>query len=403
MPKLTGKKILLGVTGGIAAYKACELVRRLQDEGSSVRVVMTPSATQFVGPMTFAALSGFPVFQAGPHDSHTFRHIDYPRWADLCVVAPASAHSLARFASGAADEPVSQCILASLAPKLVVPAMNFAMFQAPATQRNLQTLRADGFHILEPDSGRLACGEEGQGRFPEVSRIVETITKILIPKENGRTVLITAGRTEEPIDPVRLITNRSSGKTGVALARAFRQAGFRVILVHGPMDAAIPEDCEPVSVHTALEMHQAVLERQSQSDALIFCAAVADYRPRQVATEKIKDSRSQLTLNLEPNPNILRDAVAHRRAGQVLVGFALETAEPLKHGLAKLEKSGADLLVLNTPVRDDSGFGHDKVEFSLLEPNQTFESAPKPSLGEKDTLAAAVVSRVCHALGLETC
>jgi len=175
MSNLQGKKILLGVTGGIAAYKACELLRRLQDEGAQVRVAMTPAATEFVGPMTFASLSGFPVYLSGPHTSNTFRHIDYPRWADLVVVAPASANSLARFASGLADEPVSLCVAASLVPKLLVPAMNFAMYQSPAVQRNLQTLRTDGFHVVDPDAGRLACGEEGQGRFPAIPVIIEAI------------------------------------------------------------------------------------------------------------------------------------------------------------------------------------------------------------------------------------
>jgi len=399
MDNLQGKKILLGVTGGIAAYKSCELLRRFQDAGAQVRVVMTPSATDFVGPMTFAALSGFPVFLAGPHDSNTFRHIDYPRWADLMVVAPASAQSLARYTAGMADEPVSQCVLAALCPKLLVPAMNFAMFQAPATQRNLEQLRRDGFHIVAPESGHLACGEEGQGRFPAIPAILDAARAIFSaqqspsPMTNGPKVLITVGRTEEPIDPVRLITNRSSGITGVAIAQAFLDAGFQVMLVNGPMEAKIPQGCQSVPVHSALQMHAAVMKLQPECLAMVFCAAVADYRPKTVALEKIKDSRSQLHIELEPNPNILRDAVAHRVPGQVLVGFALETADPIRHGLEKLARSGADLLVLNTPVRNESGFGKDSVEYSILDAKSTSENT-ELTLNPKSQLASDVVAAI---------
>lgn len=401
MEPIQGKKILLCVTGGIAAYKACELLRRLQDAGAQVRVAMTPSATEFVGPMTFASLSGFPVFLSGPHDSNTFRHIDYPRWADLVVVAPASAQSISRFANGMADEPVSQCVLASLVPKLVVPAMNFAMFQTPAVQRNLQTLRQDGFRIVSPGSGRLACGEEGQGRFPEIPYILEEIRTALVRPSHGKSVLITLGRTEEPIDPVRMITNRSSGKTGVALAHAFLAKGFQVTLVAGPLDSPLPELCEVVRVRTALEMRHEVLARQASMDALVFCAAVADYRPKTTHSEKIKDSRSQLSIELEPNPNILRDAVAARsHAAQILVGFALETADPVRHGLEKLDRSGADFLVLNTPVKADSGFGMDSVEFCVLEKGMQIADAPPLSLAAKSNLADQVVLQVSHQLGL---
>jgi len=388
---IQGKKILLGVSGGIAAYKSCELLRLLQKQGAEVRVAMTPAATEFVGPMTFAALAGFPVYLAGPHSANTFRHIDYPRWADLLVVAPASANSIARFVAGLADEPVSMCWAASLVPKVVVPAMNFAMYQSPANQRNLAMLRSDGVHVVDPASGRLACGEEGQGRFPELSTILAAIELALTPPSLGRSVLITAGRTEEAIDPVRYISNRSSGKTGVALAAAFAQAGFAVTLVHGPMEAQVPPGCQSVFTRSAREMHAAVLERQPGVQAVVHCAAVADYRPRSAASEKIKDSRSQLELTLEANPNILRDTVAARQPGQVIVGFALETEKPLEHAQAKLAKSGADLIVVNTPVRSDSGFGRDAVEFSLVS-SQT--AAEPPRLAPKEALASQVVAFV---------
>lgn len=397
MDILKGKKILLGVTGGIAAYKACELLRRLQDAGAEVRVAMTHAATEFVGPMTFASLSGFPVYLPGPHTSNTFRHIDYPRWADVVVIAPASANSIARFASGLADEPVSMCMMAALVPKMVVPAMNFAMYQAPATQRNLNLLRNDGIVIVEPEKGRLACGEEGQGRFPAVAEIIDEIRDLFTAKSiSAKTVLITAGRTEEPIDPVRMITNRSSGKTGVALAQAFLQAGFRVIVVQGPMEASIPPQAEIIRVQTALEMHAAVMSRQSECDALIFAAAVADYRPKLAALEKIKDSRSNLSIELEPNPSILRECAQSREGNQVIVGFALETSNPIEHGQQKLERCGADLLVLNTPVRADSGFGKDTVEYCLLQAPSPARQTPFLALGTKTDLARAVVAAVLN-------
>jgi len=398
--KLQGKKILVGVTGGIAAYKACEMVRLFQKLGAEVRVAMTPAATDFVGPMTFASLSGFAVYQAGPHSSNTFRHIDYPRWADLFVVAPASANSIARFAHGHADEPVSMCWAACLAPKIIVPAMNFAMYEAPANQRNLSILRGDGVHIVEPERGHLACGEEGRGRFPELQTIVATACEVLAQKKdsnpdapidsppNAPIVLVTAGRTEEAIDPVRYISNRSSGKTGVALAKEFLQDGFRVILVHGPMEANIPKGCESISVRSAREMHAAVLERFPKVNAIVHCAAVADYRPREEALEKIKDSRSQVLLELEPNPNILRDTVARKQPKQIVVGFALETQDPLEHARTKLTKSGADLIIVNTPVRTQSGFGHDNVEYALVGHNLASEAL---QLGPKEELAQRVV------------
>lgn len=402
MEPWNGKRILLCVTGGIAAYKACELLRRLQDGGAQVRVAMTPNSTEFVGAMTFASLSGFPVFLAGPHQSNTFRHIDYPRWADLVVVAPASAQSLARFANGMADEPVSQCVLASLVPKLLVPAMNFAMYQSPSVQRNLHVLRQDGFHVVEPDAGRLACGEEGQGRFPEISVILDAVRGIFSQSGNGKSVLITLGRTEELIDPVRMITNRSSGKTGVAIANAFLSKGYRVTVVAGPMDVSVPEGCITIPVRSALEMHSAVMKNQQSQDALVFCAAVADYRPRQVSSEKIKDSRSQLSIELEPNPNILRDAVQQRTSGsQIIVGFALETTDAIAHGMEKLSKSGADLLVLNTPVKLNSGFGKNQVEFCILERGELSSELPSLQLGEKTDLARQVEAHVSNRLGLK--
>ncbi|MFA6623494.1 MAG: bifunctional phosphopantothenoylcysteine decarboxylase/phosphopantothenate--cysteine ligase CoaBC, partial [Fibrobacteraceae bacterium] len=271
--RLSGKKILLGVTGGIAAYKSCELLRLLQKEGAEVRVAMTPAATTFVGPLTFASLSRYPVFlKSGALDAGPFQHIEYPRWADLYLVVPCSANTLARFAAGLADEPVSLCFLARTVPAWVAPAMNFAMYLSPAVQANIALLKSRGVKILQAPAGELACGESGPGRCPEPADILRALIAADEPvpesspfcaPPNGKRVLITAGRTEEQIDPVRYISNRSSGKTGAALADAFARAGYAVTVIAGPMEATLPAGVERVSVKSASEMHGAVLERMN--------------------------------------------------------------------------------------------------------------------------------------------
>ena len=397
---LSEKKILLGVSGSIAAYKACELLRLLQKEGAEVRVAMSPSATKFVTPLSFASLSKCPVYvQDAVPEARPFQHIDFPRWADLYLVAPASADVIGKFANGIADEPVSLCFMSSTCEKWIFPAMNSAMYLSPAVTRNLQTLRSfPGTHVPEPSEGELACGEKGPGRFMEPAEIVRMLKGFQgsSPKVQGKSVLITAGRTEEAIDPVRYISNRSSGKTAVSLAEAFLDAGFEVLFLHGPMDVKPPAGALEVSVSSAREMYDAVMQRMSGFDVLVHCAAVADYRPKTASATKIKDSRSQLVLELEPNPNILRDSVKSRKAGQVVVGFALETDDVQNHGREKFEKSGADLLVLNTPVLPEAGFGKDTVPFAILE-----KGVPVPELAcrAKSELAREVVHRVLQKLG----
>ncbi len=400
---LSGKKILLGITGGIAAYKSVELLRLLQKQGAEVRVAMTPAATKFVGSLTFASLSGCPVYlQDGVPETRPFSHIDFPRWADLFIVAPCTANTLGKFAGGIADDPVSLCFMTSLGEKWIVPAMNTAMYLSPAVQKNRERLRSfPGVHFVEAASGKLACGESGIGRFPEPEEIVQALLAAADPQTaepNGKRILITGGRTEEAIDPVRYISNRSSGKTATALARAFRDAGYLVTLVHGPMEAEIPDSIVSVFTRSAREMHTEVLARFPESDAVIHCAAVADYRPKTAAGEKIKDSRSALTLELEANPHILRDTAANKKAGQVVVGFALETETPEKHALEKLKTSGADLIVLNTPVETSGGFGEDSVSFALLAAG---ENAPPLHFGKKSELAGEIVTFVNRKLGVK--
>lgn len=402
--ELKGKKILLGVTGGIAAYKSAELLRLLQKQGAEVRVVMTPSATRFVTPLTFASLSKCPVYtQDGASEARPYQHIDFPRWADLYLVVPCTANTLGKMANGIADDPVSLCFMSCSGDKWIAPAMNTVMFLSPAVQHNLARLRDfSQVHILESPSGNLACGEEGPGRVAEPASIVQALLDA--PDANkktpssGKKVLITAGRTEEAIDPVRYISNRSSGKTAAALALAFQQAGFAVTVVQGPMEATLPAGVDSVLVRSALEMHREVLSRAGGYDVLVHAAAVADYRPKIVSAEKIKDSRSHLVIELDPNPNILQDSVVAKHVGQVIVGFALETADAKHHALEKWQKSGADLLVLNTPVALGSGFGFDNVSYALISKENT---ASEPQMGSKESLAREVVSFVLASLGVK--
>ena len=434
---LAGKKILLGVSGGIAAYKSCELLRLLQKKGAEVRVCMTEAATQFVAPLTFASLSKCPVYlKNGAVEARPFQHIDFPRWADMYLVVPATANVIGKFVYGIADDPVSLCFMSCTGPRFIAPAMNVAMFNSPAVKRNLETLRSfENTFVMDSPAGELACGEVGKGRLMEPAEIVEyleasdvilneTVTlsetkgpvkscsaqspaaQFLqetalqdLPASGERVprVLITAGRTEEAIDPVRYISNRSSGKTAVAIAATFLANGFDVSVVAGPMEAEFPGAVHVTKIRSACDMYKAVLEQMKNAEVLVHCAAVADYRPKVAATEKIKDSRSQLVLELEPNPNILRDSVAQKRPGQVIIGFALETDHFKEHAAEKLKKSGADALLLNAPVAANSGFGFDEVRYTLIRANSrnTQNAAeveiPEMKMGSKIDLAQEIV------------
>ena len=421
---LAGKKILLGVSGGIAAYKSCELLRLLQKKGAEVRVCMTEAATQFVAPLTFASLSKCPVYlKNGAVEARPFQHIDFPRWADMYLVVPATANVIGKFVYGIADDPVSLCFMSCTGPRFIAPAMNVAMFNSPAVKRNFETLRSfENTFVMDSPAGELACGEVGKGRLLDPAEIVaylEASSVILseaprakskdlqtLPAENevdptlpgyGKKVLITAGRTEEAIDPVRYISNRSSGKTAVAIAATFLANGFDVSVVAGPMEAEFPGAVHVTKIKSACDMHTAVLEQMKNADVRVHCAAVADYRPKVAATEKIKDSRSQLVLELEPNPNILRDSVAQKRADQVIVGFALETDHFKEHAAEKLKKSGADALLLNAPVAANSGFGFDEVRYTLIRANSRCAQnvaeveIPEMKMGSKIDLAQEIV------------
>ncbi len=372
-------KITLGVTGGIAAYKAAELLRALQTKAFEVQVVMTEGAQRFVQPLTFAALSGRRVITGLWSDqvasestgaTPAMEHIELAQATDALVVAPASADSLARFAHGRADDFLSTLYLATSAPVILAPAMNVRMWEHPATQANVALLEERGATIVAPESGALACGMQGSGRLAETANIVEAVLAVLHHSEDlaGETVLITAGGTREAVDPVRFLGNRSSGKMGYALAEAARRRGARVILVSAPTALRPPTGCEVVPVTTAEQMRNAVFARMPETSIVIMAAAVADYRPRQVAEQKLRRSGS-LVLELEPTEDILSEIVQKRRPGMLVIGFAAETEDALASGRSKLVRKGADAIVLNDVSREGLGFDSDRNAATFLTPS----------------------------------
>lgn len=382
-----GRKILLGVTGGIAAYKSCLLVRELQKRGAEVRVVMTEAATHMVGRATFEALTRFPVpsVMFSSQDQDYFRHIDTVRWADLMIVAPCTANTIANLATGLTPDYLGLMFLASKTTKVVVPAMNVSMWENPIVQDNLDKLRKFGVKVLQPASGYLACGEIGAGRYPDECEIIDYLEECLFPPATKAPVLISMGRTEEPLDPVRYITNRSSGKTGLSLAHYFRKQGHPVEVVSGPCEVDFPSWLHVTKVRTVLEMQKALDLAFPRCGVLVMAASIADFRPSQVADVKIKDTRSLLQLNLEPNPDLLKHFSQVKTKDQVVVGFALESDNPEQNALDKLRRKGCDLLVLNTPLRADSGIGFDHVEYTVL--HASLNQCPPLRMGSKLALA----------------
>jgi phosphopantothenoylcysteine decarboxylase/phosphopantothenate--cysteine ligase len=360
-------RITLGVTGGVAAYKAAELVRRLQQDGFTVQVVMTRSAREFVTPLTFAALSGQKVITdlfaesgAEANLESAIEHIAVAQRTDLLLVAPATADVIAKFARGIADDFLTTLHLASTAPVVLAPAMNVNMWNHPATQKNLEMLRARGVHIVQPDEGYLACGMTGPGRLAGQEAIVAAVHEALKLHRDlsGETILVTAGPTCEDIDPVRYITNRSSGKMGYAVAESAVRRGARVVLISGPTSLDVPSGVECVNVRTALEMHQAVKQHFGKASVGIFAAAVADYRIAEPAEQKIKRSKEALEIRLEPNPDILA-SVAAEKGARLVVGFAAETNRVAENARKKLAAKNADLIVANDVTAEGAGFDLD--------------------------------------------
>jgi phosphopantothenoylcysteine decarboxylase/phosphopantothenate--cysteine ligase len=361
-------RITLGVTGGIAAYKSAELVRRLQDDGHSIQVVMTRAAREFVTPLTFAALSGQRVItdlfsnQPGGEGSvdSAIDHIAVAQRTDLLLVAPATADVLAKFARGIADDFLTTLYLASTAPVVVAPAMNVNMWQHAATQENVAALLARGVRIVEPRDGYLACGMTGSGRLAEQEEILKTVREVLQGKQDlaGETILVTAGPTCEDIDPVRFLTNRSSGKMGYAVAAAAARRGAKIALVSGPTALETPRGVERLDVRSTEEMQRAVQSKFAGCTIAIFAAAVADYRPAEKSGQKIKHGEEGLTLSLEPNPDILA-TVAKEKGERLVVGFAADTEHVAENARKKLAQKNADMIVANDVTKEGAGFDGD--------------------------------------------
>jgi phosphopantothenoylcysteine decarboxylase/phosphopantothenate--cysteine ligase len=394
-------RVTVGVSGGIAAYKAAELVRALQRQALEVHVVMTEAATRFVQPLTFAALTGHKVITSLWDDSETgggtydssIEHIGEAQWTEALVVAPATANILAKFANGIADDFLTTMYLATTAPVLVAPAMNVNMWQHPAVQANLETLRQRGVRVIEPGTGDLACGMVAIGRMAEPEAIADVVVNALGPRHDlaGETVLVTAGGTREPLDPVRYLGNRSSGKMGYALADAAQSRGAKVILVSGPTALHPPARCEFVKVNSADEMRKAVLERMAEATLVIKAAAVADYRPVYVSDHKLKRT-GPMTLELTPTEDILAEVARQRRPGQLIIGFAAETQNTTENGRAKLLRKGADAIVVNDVSGDGVGIDADRNAATFLTPNTSIELPEMPKRKLADRILDEIVA-----------
>ena len=363
---------MLGVAGGIAAYKAVEVCRRLTDAGCEVAPVLTEAATAFVAPLTFSALAAQPARTSLFGDeADPIPHTRLGRWADVIVVAPATADLLARYAAGLANDLLTATLLATTAPVVVCPAMHAEMWAHPSVRDNLEVLRGRGVRVVDPESGRLAGGDEGPGRLAEPDRIVAAVLATAAPTGPlaGRTVLVTAGGTREAIDPVRVLTNRSSGRQGHAIAEAAARLGAKVILVTASslaLDASVDALVDRRDVESARELHDSVLAVADDADVIVMAAAVSDFRPSRVATTKLRRADGVPTIQLEPTDDVLQAVVARRRHGQVIVGFAAETGDAVTRGAEKLVTKGCDLVVVNDVSKPGVGFDHETNEVVIL-------------------------------------
>ncbi len=389
-PTLIGKRIVLGVTGSIATYKAVTLLRTLLHEGAKVRVVMTQSATKFVTPLTFEVVSGHPVSTDLFEAHQEMKHLSLPEQADAIVIAPATANCLAKVALGLADDLLSTMVLAAQCPLIVAPAMDGEMWAHPTVREHVVALRARGTTIVNPEIGPLASGRIGQGRLAEEVTILGAIQEALIPQRDwqGHHVLVSAGPTQEPIDPVRFISNRSSGKMGYAVAEAAQARGAQVVLVTGPTALSAPRGIEVIAVATAEEMLEALSTRLAWSTTVIMAAAVADFRPSHPAGQKIKKQRQTgETLDLERTTDILA-ALSAQRTTQLMVGFAAETGDPIAHAKNKLAAKGLDLIVANDVTAEGAGFGSDQNAATLIDREGAITELP---LMPKRALADAIL------------
>lgn len=400
---LRDKNVLLGVTGSISAYKACDLVQRLKDEGAHVRVIMTPSAAKLVHPNTFAALTAYRVVVDGWSgvESGAMDHIDLARWADIYLIAPCTAHTIGELAQGLTGSLLSLVYLVFAGNAYIAPAMNSVMLDAPAVTRNLEMLKAKGDVILPTGEGILACGEAGYGKLLDVAHIIAYLSTSAalgkpLPGLRGKRVLISLGHTQEKWDDVRFLSNRSSGKTGLALARAFALAGAQVHVVAGVTDEPVTPGPSVSRAITSADFQREMLGRQADADIIIMAAAISDFVPAQTHKGKQKDSKSLARMDLQPFPNILLELGSRKTDGQVLVGFALETTDVMTHAKAKMTERNCDLMVVNNPVSDTTGFGKGQVMAAVINRKNAGASALLTEW-DKDQLANAVAGHV-HSL-----
>jgi phosphopantothenoylcysteine decarboxylase/phosphopantothenate--cysteine ligase len=390
---ISGKRILLGVSGSIAAYKAVEVLRRLSEQGAEVRVVMTRNAARFISPLTFSVLSGRPVLtdEFAAWEKNTIGHIDMTDGLDLALVAPATANIIGKAAGGIADDALSSSLMASDCPLVMAPAMNDRMYRNAALRRNMALLAGQGVRFVEPEPGPLACGVVGQGRLASAERIIREVTAALAPKDlAGRTVLVTAGPTREPIDAVRFISNPSSGKMGYAVAVAARDRGASVIMITGPTQLPPPAGVTTVAVTTAAQMQSAVFEQVGRCHVVVMAAAVSDFRSVSPSDRKIKKGTAPLTLQLEPTDDILSE-LGKSSGNRLVVGFAAETDDLVKNAELKLKSKNLDLIVANDLLQEGSGFGADTNAVVMIDRRGNRVELP---LMPKTEIASRIVDRI---------
>ena len=394
---LKGKHVVLGVTGGIACYKACELASLLIKQHADVQVIMTANATQFVTPVTFEQLTGNKALTDtfDRNFVHSVEHIAVADKADMVIIAPATANIVAKLAHGIADDMLTTTVLACRCPKAIAPSMNTAMFENPVTQDNIETLRHYGWEMIDPDSGRLACGAVGKGKLPAPERLLEVCLQTLAHEKDmeGINVLVTAGPTREALDPVRYITNHSTGKMGYAIAKAAARRGASVTLVSGPVNLPKPSYMNVIDVVSARDMYEAVIANAGSADIIIKAAAVADYRPATIADNKIKKSDDDMSIPLERTDDILKELGANKRAGQFLCGFSMETQNMIENSKAKLAKKNLDMIAANNVKVEGAGFGTDTNILTLI----TKESMSELPIMSKDDAANCLLDAILSA------
>ena len=379
---LNGKHILIGVTGSIAAYKTPDLISMLKKQGAEVKVIMTKAATEFVAPLTFQTISQNPVAYdmfAAP-DRWDVEHISLAKWADVLVIAPATANIIGKLAGGIADDMLSTVAMATRKPILIAPAMNTAMYENPAVLANIETLKGRSISFVEPASGRLACGDTGRGKLAPLNNIIEQIVYTVAHEHDllNQRVLVTAGATCEALDPVRFITNHSSGRMGIEIAKAARARGAEVTLVAGHVSVPLPSDINIVSVNSATEMHDACMSAFSSADIIIKAAAVADYRPETCAQGKIKKS-GDMTLSMVRNPDILQEMGQKKKENQILIGFCMETEDLLQNAKKKLDAKNLDMIVANYLLEENAGFGSNNNTVTILNRDGSCQALPNMS------------------------